>query len=252
MFLTFKKWNLLYGLCLLLLFVGFAAILWQGRAVQASRRLTAEEQGSVVLIIDPGHGGEDGGAVAADGTVESQINLSIALKMEETARLLGIDTVMTRREDISIHDADAETLRQKKVSDLHNRVALCNSVAGGILISIHQNSLPTAKSVQGAQVFYNGAAGSEELAQAIQEALNASLNGSHQKSTKKTDSSVYLMENTACPAVLVECGFLSNPAETELLKNPAYQSRLAMIILSAAMEQLSSQQEGQPSPAAVP
>lgn len=248
LFLTLKKWNLLYGLCLLLLFVGFAAILWRGSAVQASNHLTEAEQGGVVLIIDPGHGGEDGGAVASDGTVESQINLSIALKMEEAAHLLGVDTVMTRREDVSIYDEDAETLRQKKISDLHNRVALCNSIAGGILISIHQNSLPTAKSVQGAQVFYNGAAGSEELALAIQTALNTSLNGDHPKSIKKIDGSVYLMENTTCPAVLVECGFLSNATEVELLKSPIYQDKLAVVILSAALDQLSFQQEPLPAP----
>ncbi len=248
LFLTLKKWNLLYGLCFILLFAGFAAILWQGRAVQASKNLRTEGQGDIVLLIDPGHGGEDGGAVSADGTVESRINLSIALKIEEAARLLGCDTVMTRREDVSIHDADAETLRQKKVSDLHNRAALCNSVAGGVLISIHQNSLPTAKTVRGAQVFYNGVPGSEALAQAIQEALNAAVNGGRPKNIKKTDSSVYLMENAACPAVLVECGFLSNPEETELLKSQAYQDRLAMVILSAALEQLAPQQESAPAP----
>lgn len=232
MFLTLKKWNLLYGLCLIVLFVSFAAILWQGRAVQTSKNLRLEEQGDIVLILDPGHGGEDGGAVAADGTVESQINLSIALKMEEAARLLGVNTVMTRREDISIHDAGSVTLRQKKVSDLHNRVALCNTIPGGILISIHQNSLPAAKSVQGAQVFYNGLGDSEELAQAIQEALNTHINnGEHPKTAKKISGGVYLMENVVCPAILVECGFLSNAQETAALKTEEHQRQLAVSIL---------------------
>ena len=128
-----------------------------------------------VLIIDPGHGGEDGGAVANDGTVESGINLSVALMVEDLARLAGWDTVMTRREDISIHDEGSETIREKKNSDLRNRVALCNSVEGGILISIHQNSLPSVPSVHGAQVFYNGVGDSEFLAQAIQDELNRKM-----------------------------------------------------------------------------
>jgi N-acetylmuramoyl-L-alanine amidase len=229
MFLVVKKWNALYLMCLLSLFVGFALVVRQGEAVAVSQVVESVQP---VLIIDPGHGGEDGGAVAEDGTVESGVNLSIALKLEELARLTGYDTTMTRREDVSIHDSDASTLRQKKVSDLHNRVDLCNQVEGGVLVSIHQNSLPSSKKTQGAQVFYNGVDGSEALAQAIQESLNASVNGDHPKTAKRIDSSVYLMENTTCPAVLVECGFLSNAQETELLKDQDYQRRLAAAILA--------------------
>ena len=146
MFLTFKKWTALYILCLIAIFVVFGLILRQGNAVQTSAAALSEES-LPVLIIDPGHGGEDGGAVANDGTAESGINLSVALMVEDLARLAGWDTVMTRREDISIHDEGSETIREKKNSDLRNRVALCNSVEGGILISIHQNSLPSVPSV---------------------------------------------------------------------------------------------------------
>lgn len=231
MFITFKKWTALYILCLALLLAGFVFIFWQGSAVQASKNLEVK-RGEAVLIIDPGHGGEDGGAVAADGTVESQINLSVALKLEELARLAGWDTVMTRREDISIYDSDADTLRQKKVSDLKNRVALCNKVDGGILVSIHQNSLPSVTRVRGAQVFCNEVAGSRELAQAVQDSLNGTVNGDQPKSPKVIGSAVYLMKNVTCPAILVECGFLTNAQETELLKSEEYQLRLAASILS--------------------
>ena len=127
MFLTFKKWTALYILCLIAIFVVFGLILRQGNAVQASAA-ALDEASLPVLIIDPGHGGEDGGAVANDGTVESGINLSVALAVEDLARLAGWDTVMTRREDISIHDEGSETIREKNNSDLRNRVALCNSV----------------------------------------------------------------------------------------------------------------------------
>jgi len=193
-----------------------------------------------VLIIDPGHGGEDGGAVAADGTVESGINLSVALKAEAVARFLGWETRMTRREDVSVYDEGCETLRQKKVSDLKNRVALCGATEGGVLISIHQNSLPEAPGVRGAQVFHNSRPGSEELAQAIQNALNGCVNYDRPKTAKSIGSGVYLMENAGCPAVLVECGFLSNRAETQKLKDDVYQKRLATVIVAAAAEKLTA------------
>ena len=129
MFLTFKKWTALYLLTLLLLFAGFAAILWQGSAVNASKNLVLEQ--GPVLVIDPGHGGMDGGAMAADGTVEAQINLAVSLRVEELARFIGVETEMTRREDVSLHDEAAGSVRQKKVSDLRNRADLANSVPGG-------------------------------------------------------------------------------------------------------------------------
>ena len=244
MFLTFKKWSALYLLSLVLLFVGFAVIWQQGRAIRTSAAAPPrlEEEGPV-LIIDPGHGGEDGGAVSPDGTVESGINLAVVLKLEEGAKLLGWETEMTRRDDISIYDAGAETLRQKKVSDLKNRVALCNSIPEGVLISIHQNSLPLAPRVRGAQVFYNGNPGSQELAQAIQDELNRTINAENPKSAKSIASGVYLMENVSCPAVLVECGFLSNHEEAQLLKDENYQKRLAAVILSAATEHLRACEE---------
>ena len=238
MFLTFKKWTALYILCLVLLFACFAAILWQGNAVRASRNLTLEEKGRGVLVIDPGHGGEDGGAVAADGTTEAEINLAISLRMEELAALLGVEAEMTRREDVSLGDAELSTIRQRKTSDLKNRVAIANSIPGGVLISIHQNTLPGIEGVHGAQVFYNSAAGSEELALSIQEALNQQIND-RPKEAKRIDKSIYVLENAEGAAVLVECGFLSNPQETAQLRSADYQLRLALIILSATLCQLS-------------
>lgn len=232
MFFTFKKWTILYLLSLAVLVFGFVAIMWQGEAVQTSADGTLSVQ-MPTLIIDPGHGGEDGGAVASDGTIESLINLSIAEKAADLAELLGWDVCMTRETDISIYDAGAETLREKKVSDLKNRVEICNQVENGILLSIHQNSLPGAPSVKGAQVFYNKQAGSLELAQAIQTVLNATINQEHQKEVKEMGSSSYLMENVTCPAVLIECGFLSNPEETQRLKTSSYQFEIAFCIISA-------------------
>ena len=235
MFLTFKKWTALYLLTLLLLFAGFAAILWQGSAVNASKNLVLEQ--GPVLVIDPGHGGMDGGAMAADGTVEAQINLAVSLRVEELARFIGVETEMTRREDVSLHDASADTVRAKKASDLKNRTALANAVPGGVVVSIHQNSLPDVPSVCGAQVFYSSAEVRQELAEPVQSALNAALNPKP-KEPKQAGSSVYLLQHAKSPTILVECGFLSNPQETVRLNTPAYQTELALTILSAVLAHL--------------
>ncbi len=235
MFITFKKWSALYILVLLVLFAGFAAILWRGSAINASKNLILEQAGEAVLVIDPGHGGMDGGAVAADGTVEAGINLAVGLQMEALSELLGREVLLTRREDVSLHDEAAGSVRQKKVSDLRNRADLANSVPGAVLISIHQNSLPEAKTVHGAQAFYNPAG--EALAQGVQAALNTAIND-RPKEPKAAGSGIYLLEHTQIPAVLVECGFLSNPDETALLNTEAYQTRLAVTILASVLENL--------------
>ena len=241
MFLTFKKWTALYVVTLLALFAVFAAILWQGAAVNASKNLSLEQD--LVLVIDPGHGGFDPGAVAADGTAESQVNLKVALQMEEIARLLGVKTDMTRREDVSTESDANAAVRQRKNSDLQNRVAQVNAVPGGVLVSLHQNSLPQVPSVHGAQVFYSETGGSRELAEAVQAALNQTVND-RAKSIKAAGGGVYLLKNAEIPAILVECGFLSNSGETALLNTQAHQNRLAVTILSSVLAHLT-----QPSPA---
>lgn len=183
-----------------------------------------------VVIIDAGHGGEDGGALAADGTEESSINLSIAQKLGDLLPFLGVETVLTRTEDISLHDEGCETLREKKVSDLKNRVGLVNAEKNAVLVSIHQNSLPTDPRVRGAQAFYAKTQGSDTLAKAVQSALNEAINGQRPKSERAIYSGVYLMENAARTAVLVECGFLSNAEESKLLTTENHQKALALAI----------------------
>lgn len=240
MFLTFKKWTALYAVTILALLAVFTAILWQGRAVSASKNLSLE-QSVPVLVIDPGHGGFDPGAVASDGTTESRLNLEIALQMEEMARLLGVQTDMTRRTDVSTESDETAAVRARKNSDLQNRVKQANAIPNGVLVSLHQNSLPQVPSVHGAQVFYGGTEGSQPLAEGIQAALNDTVND-RAKEPKSAGSGVYLLHNAEIPAILVECGFLSNREETALLNTQAYQTRLALTILSATLSNLPQSQ----------
>ena len=189
-----------------------------------------------VWVIDAGHGGEDGGAVASDGTKESDLNLAIARRLDALLALLGEQTRMTRTDDVSIHDGSASTLRQKKRSDLENRVSLVNSTQGAILVSIHQNSLPSSKRTHGAQVFYRKEEGSAALANAVQRVLNEAVNLKNEKTEKAIDPSIYLMKNVTAPAILIECGFLSNEGETALLKSADYQQKLAVVITSGLLQ----------------
>lgn len=230
MFFVIQKRSIVILLFLLVFFGAYAAILWSGPALTVFQHQTETEERSVVVVIDPGHGGADGGAVAADGTTESEINLAVALKLREILYLSGAEVLMTREEDISVHSPDAATLREQKISDIHNRAELVSATPGALLISIHQNSLPQVKSVHGAQVFFNTAEGSEALAQSVQEGLNTYVNTHRAKETKKIDTSIYLMNHIDRPGILVECGFLSNEAETASLRQADYQMELAVLI----------------------
>lgn len=242
MFLTFKKWTAIYILCLMGLFAGFAAILWHGSAVNASKNLVLVQDNTPMLIVDPGHGGEDGGAVSPDGTPEAGINLAIALQMKELAGLLGQNITLTRESDISLHGENARTIAEKKREDLQNRAEFCSEIENGILISIHQNSLPEFPDTRGAQVFYGSEEGSEVLAEGVQEILNQTINV-RAKTCRPMGDGVYLLEHAQCPAILVECGFLSNNDELAMLKDSGYQTKLAFVLLASAMDLTSGQAE---------
>lgn len=199
---------------------------------------------SRTLVIDAGHGGEDGGAVSVTGVPESQINLSIACKLEDILALYGIAPQMLRREDISLHDPEATTLREKKVSDLHNRVDEIESFQNPLVISIHQNSYPDAR-YHGAQVFYAPTMGSEETAQHTQGILAAALDPENGRAAKQIPDTVYLMNHITCPAILVECGFLTNPEEEALLRRDSYQRKIAAALTSAVLTMPSGTDEKQ-------
>ena len=183
-------------------------------------------------VLDAGHGGEDGGAVSPDGVPESGINLQIVRKAEGLLVFLGRSVRLTRTGEEAIYSPEAQTLREKKVSDLKNRVALINALPHAVLLSIHQNSMPQHPAVHGAQVFSNPQEPAAGLAQSIQQALNLTVNTGNEKTAKAIGNSVYLMKHITCPGVLVECGFLSNSHEAQLLRQPEQQKRLAAAIVA--------------------
>ena len=225
MVVLLRKKHLLTGLV--------CAVLCAALVVPAGRRAlpaagTVTPPGRVV-IVDAGHGGADGGAVSQDGVAESGVNLAIALRLGQVLTFCGHSVVLTRDGEDSLCDDPAASLRQQKVSDTQNRVALVNGCPDGRLISIHQNTLPGHPGVHGAQSFYNGQGDAEDMARCIQQTLNCVAND-REKDAKRMDASIYLMKHASCPAVLVECGFLSNPEETARLRQPEYQLHLATAI----------------------
>ena len=189
------------------------------------------------IIIDAGHGGEDGGAVSCTGKNESSYNLQIALRLNDLLHLLGYDTVMIRSTDTAVYTS-GQTISQKKVSDLKQRVRIVERTPNALLLSIHQNTFPEEK-YSGAQVFYAKTSGSEELAKLLQSNLVSSLNpGSSRKA--KQGSGIYLLDKIGAPGVLVECGFLSNHQEEAKLRTPEYQKNICCVIAATTASFLAS------------
>ena len=179
------------------------------------------------FVIDAGHGGIDGGATSCTGVLESQINLEIALRLEDLMHFLGYDTVMIRRTDESIY-TEGNTIASQKVSDLKERVRIANETENAILISLHQNTYADSK-YSGAQVFYADDSQSKQMAQRLQQNLVKVLNPESNRKSRAAKG-VYLMEHITCPGVLIECGFLTNPVEESRLRSDTYQKKLCGVI----------------------
>ena len=195
------------------------------RAGSAVAVLSSEVSSAPIVVIDAGHGGEDGGAISVTGVRESTLNLEISQRLNDLLHFLGIQTKMIRTEDVSVY-TEGETIAQKKVSDIHNRVAMVEQTPNAVLVSIHQNQFSESQ-YRGAQVFY--AQGSQELAELLQSELAEQVDPKNHRECKQAKG-IYLLEHISCPAVLIECGFLSNPAEEAVLRDESYQKKLASVI----------------------
>lgn len=230
---SYYKW--IPGYCLILLLTLLAAH-FGSRAVTVMAESRPPER-RCTIIIDPGHGGVDGGATSCTGILESRFNLEIGLRLNDLFRFLGFSTKMIRTEDISVY-TEGDTIAAKKMSDLRQRVQMTNEAENPLLLSIHQNNFPDGR-YSGAQVFYAGTEGSQSLAKALQSGFLKHLNPGSRRQEKKS-SSVYLMEHIRCPGVLIECGFLSNPEEEAKLRSPEYQKKLCTVIACTVSETMAN------------
>ena len=204
-----------------------------------ARRAGASLAGSPdpVILLDAGHGGEDGGAVGVGGLVEKDINLAITLKLESFLRAMGYQVNLTRSSDSDLHDVTASTVRDRKTTDIHNRFAMMEALRDkDLFVSIHMNKFPGA-SAHGTQVFYSkNTPNSAVLAQAIQESVVRLVQPENTRQIKPSGDSIYLLYYAKKTAVLVECGFISNAADAEKLQQDEYQNRIAFAIACGVLE----------------
>ena len=214
----------------------FFCLLYRLDASAASAQ--QESHARVSVVLDAGHGGMDGGATGRSGSIEKDINLSIALKASSMLRFFGVNTVLTRCEDISLHTTQDAPVRRQKAEDLAARVAIVSSQENAVYIGIHQNYYDDLVS-RGAQVFYTERnAASKSLAEALQGTMLSVLNTENHRKASLIPNKNYIMQSLDVPAVLIECGFLSQPEEELLLRSPQYQSLCAFAIAVGTMSVL--------------
>ena len=188
-----------------------------------------------VVIVDAGHGTPDEGAESNSGTTEAELNLKIALKLQNLLEQSGCTVLLTRSDENAIYDAGSDTIREKKVSDIHNRVKLGNESSADIFVSIHLNKIDQSQ-YDGWQTFYKkNNEESKRLATCIQNSLNEAIQKENKRVPLKI-SNVYIIKHVEIPTSIVECGFLSNPGEKEQLKQDEYQDKLAWGIYNGIME----------------
>lgn len=228
-----EKWVaatlLLFCVCAVLLHMGSAAV-----------RAADMDAGTPVLVVDAGHGGFDGGAVSASGVSEQDINLAVARRVCALAAFFGVRTAETRPDENALDYDPSRRVRDNKVADIRAREAFVQQFADPVFLSIHLNKFEDPQ-YHGAQVFYSpNHAGSRTLAELLQASLIRGCDPANHREAKQADRSIYLMKTLTCPAVIAECGFLSNPEEERRLADPGYQKQLAAAITHGYLQYISA------------
>lgn len=207
-------------------------------AAASSMNYSAENN---IILLDAGHGGEDGGAIGVGGIIEKDINLSITLKTAAFLELFGYDVEFTRKTDTMTCDEGLSTQREKKVSDIKNRLSQIESSACICSISIHQNIF--GGDARGAQIFYSGNnPESKAIAEAMQKGISSMLQPENDRVIKQATKDIYILYHTTKPAILVECGFISNSSEAALLGDDGYQNKMAFAISVSSVKHLTEKE----------
>ncbi len=226
-----KKGTILLSVCIILLIT--ASILtsvFVNDAVTTSNSVSLTYRPTIV--IDPGHGGEDGGAITSNNIPEKNINLTISLKLRDLFQSNGFNVIMTRETDTDLSNGDDNAKR----TDINNRVDIFNSSQDNIVISVHQNKF-TQSQYNGTQIFYSdNVDDSKNLAECVRQSVVTLLQPDNTRLCKEVGSEIYILDNSQVPSILVECGFLSNEKEAKMLQSDEYQSELAYSIFLGFME----------------
>lgn len=193
----------------------------------------------ITVVIDAGHGGEDGGANGSCGVVEKDINLRLAVMLSDMLEANGVNVVMTRTEDILLYDPSSDYKGRKKALDLAARLKIAKETPNSVFVSIHMNSFPQSQ-YSGLQVYYSkNNENSKKIADLIQSNTKLYLQENNRRKTKPATSSIYLLDRLDTPSVLVECGFLSNPEECMKLATDEYRQKLAFVMFCSIMDYIS-------------
>ena len=215
----------------------FVFILTTGNAEEQNKYISTVSlpASGKTIVIDAGHGVPDEGAQSSNGTTEAETNLKIALKLQNLLEQSGCTVILTRSDENAIYDIDSKTLKQKKISDIKNRVKIGNESSADIFVSIHLNKIPQSQ-YDGWQTFYKeGSEDGARLAKTIQENLNKTIQKENNRLAKTIDK-IYIIKHVEIPTTIVECGFLSNPDEEKLLLEDEYQNKLAWGIYNGIID----------------
>lgn len=235
--LIFNKKRIIFILMAILLSVGMFTIRTANNNLKNNNIIAtmATPATSKTIVVDAGHGGEDGGAVASDGVMEADINLKIALKLQNLLEQSGATVILTRSDENAIYNLDKKTLRDKKNSDIKNRVKIGNNSSADIFVSIHLNKIPQSEYYGWQTFFKDGSEEGKRLATCIQNNLNEAIQKENKRVSLKINN-VYIIKHVEIPISIVECGFLSNPEEREQLEDNSYQNKLAWGIYNGVMD----------------
>ncbi len=223
--------------------IGSTALHYANEYFSHATASISETDETMLIVIDPGHGGEDGGASVGQ-VLEKDLNLTVAEKLSDLYTVFGYPVLLTRREDTLLYDHYGDLndyTGKKKTYDLRNRLRMAEESGAALYMGIHMNRFSDSR-YKGLQVYYSAAdPRSMTAAERIQAYAKAYLMPDNQRQTKKATDSIYILHRISIPAVLVECGFLSSPEELTLLTTPAYQQKLAAAIFAASAEYLVSE-----------
>lgn len=235
--LIFNKKRIIFILMAILLPVGMFTVRTANNNLKNNNIIAtmATPATSKTIVVDAGHGGEDGGAVASDGVMEADINLRIALKLQNLLEQSGATVILTRSDENAIYNLDKKTLRDKKNSDIKNRVKIGNNSSADIFVSIHLNKIPQSEYYGWQTFFKDGSEEGKRLATCIQNNLNEAIQKENKRVPLKINN-VYIIKHVEIPISIVECGFLSNPEEREQLEDNSYQNKLAWGIYNGVMD----------------
>ena len=230
-----KKSIIKFVVIIFLCVVTLISIFNEAKVIEVKQNKIFVENLKPTIVIDAGHGGEDSGAVASDKTLEKDLNLEISLLLKDMFKAGGFNVVMTRKTDTDI-SSGGDTVKERKASDMNNRLKIYNSSEKNIVVSIHQNKF-TQNKYKGTQVFYGTLnEGSSVLANSIKNSIKGMIQQTNTRQIKPSDSNIFLLSKAKVPAVIVECGFISNQEELNLLKESEYQKEIAFSIFCGVLD----------------